>query len=99
MKITAKHVQYYGERKFHKHLKNPQISIHQLINPPSRDAFLTDKLNSYKIIRSHYKRTGFEATIKKLKYWRLHGATRQIQVASARLLRTLRRKKLIGGEI
>ena len=99
MKITPKHVQYYGERKFHKHLKNPQISIHQLINPPSRDAFLTDKLNSYKIIRSHYNRTGFEATIKKLKYWRLHGATRQIQVVSARLLRTLRRKKLIGGEI
>ena len=75
MKITPKHVQYYGERKFHKHLKNPQISIHQLINPPNK--------------------TGFEATIKKLQYWRLHGATRQIQIASARLLRTLRRKKVI----
>ena len=86
MKITPKHVQYYGERKFHKHLKNPQISIHQLINPPTRDAFLTDKYNAYKIIRSHYNRTGFEATIKKLKYWRLHGATRQIQVVSARAL-------------
>ena len=40
-------------------------------------------------------KTGFEATIKKLKYWRLHGATRRIQVVSARLLRTLRRKKVI----
>lgn len=96
MKITNPHKLFYAEKKLGLKLT---VSIHSLINPPTRDAFLTDKYNAYKIIRSHYKRTGFEVTIKKLKYWRLHGATRRIQVASARLLRTLRRKKLIGGEI
>ena len=99
MKITPKHVQYYGERKFHKHLKTHRFPFTNLLTHPPETLFLTDKYNAYKIIRSHYNRTGFEATIKKLKYWRLHGATRQIQVVSARLLRTLRRKKLIRGEI
>lgn len=46
MKITPKHVQYYGERKFHKHLKNPQISIHQLINPPNIELVLKRPLKS-----------------------------------------------------
>lgn len=54
-----------------------------------RDAFLTEKHNAYQILRSSYRRLNFQQFLNRLYHWQMHGATRQLQSASARLLRTL----------
>lgn len=94
MKITNSHKLFYANKKLG--IKN-DITIHSLINEQVRirDSFLTEKYNACRIIASNYRRQDFDKFIKMLEHWRLHAATRQLMLASSRLLRNMKNKRSV----
>lgn len=94
MKITNNHKLFYANKKLG--MKN-DVSIHTLVNfqVTRPDAFLTEKYNACRIIASNYRRQDFDKFVKMLEHWRLHAATRQLMLASSRLLRNMKNKRSV----